>query len=342
MTATELSGKIQTVLGVIDPNDLGITLPHEHLLANFKPIFLDPPEASQKGRAWGSITLEDLGWICCNWGSHWEHLGLFDEEAMIEEVSLFYRAGGKSLVEASNIGQQRDPMGLARISRATGLNIIMGSGYYVEPFQSEEWKQISEDAMAEQIMKDLLEGVGDTGLRAGIIGEVGCSSPWTETEKRSVRAAVRAQRETGAPLLIHPGRHPNAPQEITEVIAEAGGNLSRTIPDYKTVKKLAETGCYIEYDLFGLEATKYPFSPINMPNDGRRLDVIIQLIAEGHLGQILVAHDICFQNRLMQNGGHGYAHLLENVVPLMRRKGMTEEQINVIFIENPKRVLAFA
>ncbi|MEE9198754.1 MAG: phosphotriesterase-related protein [Dehalococcoidia bacterium] len=349
MAASELSGKVQTVLGPKDPGTLGVTLTHEHVLMHFKPLFVEPEEASQKAMARHPITLEELGWVRFNWASHREHLGLYDEEEIIEEVSLYDRAGGQSLVEASSIGLGRDPLGLARVSRATGLNIIMGSGYYVEHFQSEDWKEMGEDAMVEQIVKDVMEGVGDTGIRSGIIGEVGCSWPWTEAEKRSVRAAARAQRETGAPLLIHPGRHPSAPLEITEVIAEAGGDLrrtimshiDRTIPDYEAVKKLAETGCYIEYDLFGLESAIYPLAPIDMPNDGKRVDFIVQLIRDGHLDQIVVAHDTAFQTRLVRYGGHGYAHLIENVIPIMRRKGMTQEQVQAIFVENPKRMLTF-
>ena len=350
MAATELSGKVQTVLGPIDPDELGITLTHEHLLADFRPLFDDPLEASQKARARQPIALENLCWVLFNWTSHKEHLALLDEEEIIEEVSLYYRAGGQSLVEASSIGISRDPLGLARISRATGLNIIMGAGYYLEALQSKGWKDLGEDAMAEQIIKDVLEGVGDTGIKSGIIGEVGCSWPWTEAEKRSMRAAARAQRETGAPLLIHPGRHPTTPKAITEVIVDAGGDLSRTIMshidrtilDFQTLDKLAETGCYIEYDLFGHEAAIYAPAPIDMPNDGKKVDFIIHLIAEGHLDQIVVAHDIGFTARLNRYGGHGYAHLLENVVPLMRRKGMTQEQIHTIFVDNPKRVLTFA
>ncbi|MFQ5933882.1 MAG: phosphotriesterase [Dehalococcoidia bacterium] len=350
MANSAVSGKAQTVLGLIDPEALGITLTHEHLLLDFKPLFVEPAEASQRDLAWQPITLENLGWIRYNWASHWGHLGLYDEEEIIEEVSLYYRAGGQSIVEASCVGMGRDPLGLARISRATGLNIVMGSGYYVESFQSEEWKQASEDSLVEEIIKDVTQGVGDTGIKAGIIGEIGCSWPWTDAEQKSVRAAARAQRETGAPLLIHPGRDPSAPKQITEVIAEAGGDLSRTIMshidrtifDIDTVLDLAATGCYLEYDLFGLESAIYPLAPIDMPNDGTRVDHLIKLIEAGYGDRIVVAHDTAFQTRLVRYGGHGYAHLLENVVPIMRRKEMTQEQIDAIFVENPKRVLAFA
>ncbi len=349
MAASNLAGKVQTVLGTIEPDDLGVTVTHEHLLMNFKPLFVEPTTAGDRGISQRPITLDDLAWIRFNWASHWSHLGLENETEAIEEVALYYRAGGQSLVEASSIGLGRDPMGLARISRATGLNVIMGSGYYLDNFQTDAWRNASEDQLVETIIGDLTEGVDDTGIKSGIIGEIGCSWPWTDNERKSVRAAARAQRETGAPLIIHPGRHHSAPKEITQVIAESGGDLSRTImshidrtiSDIDIVLDLAKTGCCLEYDLFGLESAIYPLAPVDMPNDGARVDHIIRLAQEGHLEQVVVAHDTAFQTRYVRYGGHGYAHLLNNVVPLMRRKGMTREQIDTIFIENPKRVLTF-
>lgn len=350
MSPSERSGRVQTVLGDILPDELGVTLTHEHVFIHFKPLYQEPEEGSRKGVAMNPVTIDDLGWIRGNWAMNYANLGLYDEELMIKEVTRFYRAGGQSLVDATNRGIGRDPLALARVSRATGLNIVMGSGYYIEPFQPEGWTDIDEDQMYEEIVEDVTEGVGDTSVRSGIIGEIGCSWPWTEAEKRSVRAGARAQVKTGAPLLIHPGRHPSAPMEIIRGIDAAGGDVSRTImshvcrtiSDYPTLKELADTGCYIEYDLFGAEQAFYPLAPsFTMPNDGTRVDNIIRLIEDGHLNQVVVAHDTAWKTRLHSYGGHGYAHLLENVVPIMRGKGMSREQIEAIFVENPKRVLQF-
>ncbi|MCH7997686.1 MAG: hypothetical protein IIB11_07930 [Chloroflexi bacterium] len=207
----------------------------------------------------------------------------------------------------------------------------------------------SEDDIVEEIVGDLTEGVGDTGIKAGVIGEVGCSWPLTDNERKSLTAAARAQRLTGAPLLIHPGRNPQAPLAIMEIVKESGGvarrtlmsHIDRTIFDFETLDQLAETGCYIEYDLFGSESTHYPLSPIDMPNDGKRLDYILHLRDEGRLDQVLMAHDICYKTRLTRYGGHGYAHILENVVPIMKRKGLSPEEISRILVDNTARALAF-
>ena len=350
MSPSSMAGKVQTVLGPIEPEALGVTLTHEHIFIHFKPLFTEPDLGSQKHLAHSLVAIDNLDWVRNNWLNSYDNLGLHDEELMISEVTRFHRAGGNSIVDASNRGIGRDPMALARVSRATGLNLVMGSGYYVEMVQPDSWRDKHEDEMMEEIIEDVTEGVGDTGVRAGIIGEIGCSWPWTDAEKRSVRAAARAQARTGAPLLIHPGRHFSCPMDIVGEIDAAGGDVSRTImshidrtiTDYATLKELAETGVYIEYDLFGTEHTYYAANPaFHMPNDGGRVDFIMQLAEDGFLGQVVVAHDTAWKTRLHSYGGHGYGHLLETVVPLMRRKGMTREQVDAIFVENPKRVLPF-
>ena len=350
MNKNDLRGKAQTVLGPIEPEALGITLTHEHLLIDLTGIFIPPETASEIGLSRQPVSLENLWWISYHWASNLDNQLLTDEDTAIQEAFRYKRAGGTTMVDATSIGIKRDPKGLARIARATGLNIIMGAGYYVDKCHPPDVAHKSEDEIVEEIVTDVVDGVGDTGIKAGIIGEVGCSWPLTENERKSLRAAARAQHLTGAPLLIHPGRNPEAPLEIMEIIREMGGDprrtvmshIDRTIFQRETLSKLAETGCYIEYDLFGIETAIYPLASIDMPNDGRRIDDILYLVEQGRLEQVVVAHDICHKIRLTKYGGHGYAHILENVVPMMRRKGLSREQVNTILVENPKRVLPFA
>jgi phosphotriesterase-related protein len=285
-----------------------------------------------------------------NWTSNLENLRLWSEEEAIAEVQLYYRAGGKTLVDVTNIGIGRDPRALARISRATGLNIIMGCGYYVEASNRPEISAKTEAEIADEIERDITVGVGDTGIRAGLIGEIGCSWPWTDNERKSVRAAALAQKRTGAPLLIHPGRHDSAPAEILAVLKEAGADVrrtimahvERTITRWETLLDLAASGCYLEYDLFGHETSYYPLANIDMPSDAQRMDQIKRLFAEGLGRQIVIALDVCGKHRLRRYGGHGYDHILERIVPRMRQRGFTEEQLNLLLVENPRRVLTFA
>ncbi|MFQ5874215.1 MAG: phosphotriesterase [Dehalococcoidia bacterium] len=347
---SQLSGKVQTVLGSIASEALGITMTHEHLLIDFADMFVYPEEASRIHLSRQPVSLENLWWVRYHWASNLDNMALTDEQTAIEEALRYKRAGGVSMVDATSVGIKRDPLGLVRISRATGLNVIMGCGYYVGPAHPPDMDGKSEDEIVEEIAKDLTEGVGDTGVKAGVIGEVGCSWPLTDNERKSLRASTRAQKHTGAPLLIHPGRNLAAPLEIMEIVREADGDprrtimshVDRTIFDFETLTKLAETGCYIEYDLFGSESSYYPPAPIDMPNDGRRLDFVLYLRDQGRLDQVLMAQDICYKTRLTKYGGHGYSHILENVVPMMRRKGMTWEEIQRILVENPRRALTFA
>ncbi len=208
----------------------------------------------------------------------------------------------------------------------------------------------TEDEIVDEIVRDIFEGVEETGVRAGLIGEVGCSCPLTVNERKVLRASGRAQQLTGAPLMIHPGRNSRAPFEIVDVLRQVDTDLGRTIMCHMdrtidqevALKKLAETQCTLEYDLFGFEHSYYPWTiPVDMPNDGGRLRWLSWLIAEGHGSQIVVSHDICMKQFLVRYGGAGYAHILANVVPFMQRKGFTEDDIRTILVDTPRRLLAF-
>ena len=135
-----------------------------------------------------------------DWFSNLENLSLSDETTAIEEASRFRQEGGQTLVDPTSVGIGRNPLGLQRVARATGLHVIMGAGYYTEPSHPPTLAGAAEDALVGEIVRDVTEGVGETGVRAGLIGEIGCSWPWTATERKSVRAAALAARETGAPL----------------------------------------------------------------------------------------------------------------------------------------------
>ncbi len=162
-------------------------------------------------------------------------------------------------------------------------------------------------------------------------------------------AAVAAQRETGAAINVHPGRDADQPQEVADFVVAAGGDIDRvvishidrTIFDEDRLLRLADTGCVVEFDLFGVEQSYYAWSDIDMPNDAMRLKLIRALIARGHLERVVISHDICYRTRLTRFGGHGYGHIFSNVVPMMRRRGFDEAEIDAILVGNPRRLLTF-
>ena len=345
------AGHVQTVLGTIAPEQLGVTLPHEHLLIDFKVMFAEPAAASDKGRAHEPVGLANLGWVRQNFNANLDNLRLTDEQVAADEILLFKHAGGSTVVDPTPKTLARDPLALARIARATGLNVVMGSGYYVHASHPPDMDRRSVDELTRELIADVTAGVGDTGVRAGLLGEIGTTYPWTDNEKKVLRAAVAAQRETGAPLMIHPGRHPRMPMELAEFVQKEGGDLRRTImchicrtiADLKAVVDLAQTGIWLEYDLFGLENSYYPYNPsFDMPNDGGRMAHVLALIAAGHGDQLLLSHDIAYKSSLVKYGGYGYHHLLVNVVPRLRAKGVDDAGLRRLLVENPTRAVAFA
>jgi phosphotriesterase-related protein len=346
-----LAGQTQTVLGPVAPDAIGVTLPHEHLLIDFKVMFTEPTAASDKGRAWEPVSMANLGWIRQNFNANLDNLRLLDEQVAQDEIRLFKQAGGSTVVDPTPKTLGRDPRALARIARATGLNVIMGAGYYVAASHPADMDRRTVDELAREMIADVTAGVGDTGIRSGLIGEIGTTYPWTENEKKVLRAAVIAQRETGAPLMIHPGRHPGMPMELAEFVRKEGGDLRRTImchlcrtiADVRAVIDLAQTGIWLEYDLFGLQNSYYPYNPpFDMPNDGGRMAHVLALVAAGYRDQILMSHDIAYKTSLVKYGGYGYHHLLVNVVPRLRAKGVDDAGLTRLLVENPARAFAFA
>src|SRR5207237_10799846 len=201
---------------------------HEHRLFYLRGAFADPTAAGDKGRACEAVGLANLGWVRQNFNANLDNLRLLDEQVAQDEILLFKRAGGRTVVDPTPKTIGRDPQALARIARATGLNVVMGAGYYVDASHPAGMDRRTVDELAREMIADVTSGVEDTRVRSGLIGEIGTTHPWTENERKVLRAAVIAQQETGAPLMIHPGRHPDMPMQLAEFVGKNGGDLRRT------------------------------------------------------------------------------------------------------------------
>jgi len=336
------AGKIQTVLGHVDPTELGFTQTHEHILVSLIPGPL------RKDYVGEPITLENVGHLRRNWLANPDNLNLTSEVEAIEELKRFKDSGGGTIVDLSVIDIGRDPEGLARISRAVDVHIVMGTGYYTAGFHPPEIESLSEEAIADIFVNEFRNGVGDTGIKPGIIGEIGMDWPLYEGEAKVLRAAAMAQAEVGAALNIHPGRDSAAPLDAIRIVKEAGGDPERTVMSHiertlfslDDILELAETGCYLEFDLFAQECSYYPIADIDMPNDATRVDYLIGLIERGYRDKLLVSLDICHKTQLARYGGDGYSHILENVLPIMGRKHMNKDDIEALTVRNPARMLA--
>lgn len=342
ITRDAMRGRTQTVLGLIDPADLGATLMHEHLLWDIRtPSMRAEPDQGAE------ITLCNC--FAVNYGRRkWpSNYRLYDEEIATEELRLMAAAGGRTVVELSSGGLDPRPNGLATLARDAGVHIVMGCGHYVDEYQPNANHDRSAEDFAREMVDQVQVGAWNTDVRAGIIGEIGCQAPWTALEKRVMTGAILAMKETGAALNVHPGRHPDQPQEVADFVRSHGADpsrviishIDRTIFDEERLLRLADSGVVIEFDLFGMEQAYYGLSDIDMPNDAIRLRMIRALITRGHLERVLISHDICYRTRLTRFGGHGYAHIFTNVVPLMQGRGFSDAEIDTLLVGNPKRLL---
>ena len=345
-----LSGRIQTVLGTISAEDLGATLSHEHILWDASFLFEEPED---KRIGYEPVRMENLDWLKRNGVASIDNLKQQNQKIAIEELILFKNTGGGAIIDMSNQGLHRDPEGLARVSRATGVHIIMGSGYYVGGSHPPDMASRSIDELSEEIVQDITLGVEETGIRAGVIGEIGCSHPLMDTEIKVLEAVAAAQQKTGAPVNIHPGRSQKAPIELIKQYQDFGGDIEHTAvshlsnrhgKDIHLTLELAKTGCYLEYDSFGnyQNPLKLPEKTFYALSDWQRIECIKELIKEGYLENLLISHDVFNKTDLRCYGGFGYDHIHQTVISMMKMNEITEEMIKTILIDNPSRFLTFS
>jgi phosphotriesterase-related protein len=337
-----MRGQAQTVLGLVDPGDLGPTLMHEHLLWDIRTPTMraDPDQGPPIA-------------LCNCWGINYgtrkapRNLRFTCEATATQELIDMRSSGGRTVVELSSGGLDPRPNGLVALARDAGVHVVMGCGHYVDDYQPRANRDRTADSFAAEIIDQVQIGAWNTDVRAGIIGEIGCQAPWTALERTVMRGAIAAMQQTGAALNVHPGRHPDQPQEVADFVRGEGAamdrivisHIDRTVFDETRLFRLADSGVVIEFDLFGQEQSYYSLSDIDMPNDAQRLRMIRALIGRGHLDRVVISHDICYQTRLTRFGGHGYGHIFANVVPMMRRRGFSESEIDAILIGNPRRLL---
>lgn len=341
-----------TVLGKVDTADLGITMPHEHIYIDMSVFFKEPEEISAKIFAKGPVTIEKLGVLKRNPFAVLDNVLLTDEETQKKEIMELKYAGGRTIVDASNIGLGRDPELLRRMSVDTGMHIIAGSGFYVEGAQSPQVMSLTVEELEEQIVSEIEKGIGHSGVRAGIIGEIGISQELFPFEERSLRAACRAQIKTGAPLMIH--INPWSTQGLNAMkIVEA----HRIAPDKVVIchsdvenrkdyiYELLNKGVYLEFDNFGKEMNTDLWDC--KPGSGRfvtdwdRVYLLKEIFDRGYEKQLLFSCDICLKSLLHAYGGWGYDHVLTHIIPMLREVGVTERQIETVLVENPARWLDF-
>ena len=260
--------RIETVRGPIEAGDLGNTLLHEHILIDITNWLVTPNDPSGRKLLDTPLSIEILGEIRHRPFSNRDNLLLSDEKLAIEELAYYSREGGKTIVDVTVSGIGRDPLALRRISAETGLHLLTATGWYVGSSHPSVVRRMGSEELAEIMVKELTEGIGDTGIRSGVIGEIGCSLPYQQDEAKVLRAASRAQRETGAGLNIHPGLFDLENKRIGEdamrqldIVEEEGGDLNKLYLDHCDYscldlvyqRRLLDRGIYLSYDNWGIE-----------------------------------------------------------------------------------------
>ncbi len=299
-------GRVMTVTGPIEGGSLGRTLPHEHLVVD---LTLQVP--------FGGLLIEP--------------------ELAITELQAFIDQGGATVVDCGSAPIGRDPSMLKEISLRTGLNVVMGSGWYREPFLDRaSVDRRSVDELAAQLIAEIEHGVGDTGIRPGVIGEIGSEHFITSAEERVMRAAGAAARETGLTVTTHAARWPNGLRQIALLTGE-GVDPRRviighcdTIPDSEYHQAIAATGAYVQFDTVRGDSAF---------ETRRRVSFVLAMHEAGMLEHVLLSHDVCMRDHLSARGGCGYGFVQGGFVDHLRDAGLDADSLELLFVENPRRAL---
>lgn len=335
---------IRTVQGPIAADDLGITLGHEHLLIDLRGLWEQPPA----GRAYlveQEPTLENLGALLRNPYDSRPNLLIDDPELSIQELRHYRAAGGQSIVDLTTVGIRPEPEKLRAIAQRSGIQVIAGCGYYRQPLLPAELHERSTEAIADDLLRWLNEGMYGTSIRAGLMGELGTSSPIYPFEERQLRAAARVQQQTGASINVHPLIWGHEHLRILDILEEEGADLTRVaishcdeLAEPEWHARIAERGAVLSFDTFGSE-TYFDRSFAQEPRDTERITCVLRLLEKGYGAQITLAHDICTRIQLHRYGGWGWDHVLANIVPRLRHAGVSEQELDTMLVETPKRLL---
>jgi phosphotriesterase-related protein len=314
-----MATSINTVTGTTSPEQLGTTLMHEHLLIGWAGWELDcaAPRFDRK------VALKNC----------------------IERLKELRDLGLKTFVDPCPMDIGRDVTFMAEVADATGVNIICATGLYKEDLGNTAYfKQRSVDDIADVYVSEIQKGIGSTGIRAGIIKCATGKGQVTKYEESCLRAASRAHKKTGVPITTHT-EDGTMGREQLDIFASESVDLSHVVighscgaSDLRYHTDMLDRGCTLGFDRFGLDF---------LHPDKLRLAALIGLIGVGYESQLVLSHDTvaCWLGRgldlppemakLVQNWTP--THVFKNIVPALKRAGVTEAKIHTMMVENPRR-----
>lgn len=344
---------VVTVLGEIDPETIGVTLPHEHFFYDLRWGCKKPSDPVERALLDSKVGLQNIGLLRRNPYIVRDNSVMDDIELVTQEVFAFKQAGGRTIVDVSSIGVGRAPAAVRNVAVLSGINVVLGCGYYTKNTLAKEIIEEPETNLMSDLVHEIQFGIGATGIRPGVIGEIGISPNMEEWDEKTLRISAQAHRETGLPIYIHIQAVPLIPGftgnpngiEVLRVLEKLKVNIEKVVVCHSDAqinleyqREVLSTGAFLEFDHFG-EEFYVETADFLMDRDFDRIKAMGALIEDGYAGQLLMSQDVCFKTDLVSFGGWGYAHILNNIVPVMYNWGWKSETIERIMIENPKKIL---
>lgn len=342
-----MEGGVITVSGRVEPETLGIALTHEHVFADARKYFTRDPDERIAAALDGPLTLENVGLVRRSLVNSLDDLLVDDDALAVRELRRFAERGGRTVccLSAHGLRVPDHAERLRAVARETGLNIVMGTGAYIRRFHPAWIAGESEDQLTERFVAELVEGVDGTGVRAGLIGEIGLGHPEVhEDEWKVLRAAGRAQLETGAPIVIHQtDRAGVTPHRALDELAMLGVAPQRVVIGHaatcgplEPLVAAAQRGAYVAFDTVGISAD---IGTWDMPGENWYAQRVAELCERGHAERVLLSQDVAHKRALHAYGGPGYDHVLATLVPKLRAVGLDEATVQTLLVDNAARLL---
>lgn len=299
---------VNTVTGTMSVSLLGRTLTHEHLLNDVRAAVVPGSRPGTADLLTAPVNLLNRERLLIEPYSSYDNCTLDDSTDALQELREFAKLGGSTVVDVTPPGLGRNPQALRALSEASGVKVIMGSGWYLERFEDTLG---SVDKLAETLAREFSVGVAG-GIRPGVIGEIGISADFTAGEQRALRAACLVQRDVGVPLFIHlPGWQRLGGNVLDIVLDEMQVNPAAVVlchmdpsgSDATYQQAIADRGVWVEFDMIGM--------PFTYPGEGRSPVVdatetaIVRLVAQGYEKRLLFSHDLFLKAMLSRHGGNG-------------------------------------
>lgn len=304
---------IQSATGPLDTANMGFTLMHEHVVVLWPPMYQQYPE-------------------------------LFDRKAQMENaVTRLIRAreaGVTTMVDLTPIDLGRDPRFIAEAAQKSGMQIIVATGlYYTIPFY---FLHKPDSAMTDLFVRDITEGIGQTGVRANVI-KCATEPEMHPMNERVLRASAKAQRATGVPICTHtyPANRTGLDQQ--RILKEEGVDLGRTVighsddsDDFSYLEEIIQNGSYCGMDRIGLQRPR---------TDAQRSDMVAKLVEKGYADRITLSHDASCHLDFIPEGiadqlmpEWNFTHISLDIVPMLRERGVSDDAIHQMTVLNPKAI----